>query len=273
MTYRVCRLVVSFTLALAPQAGLSQAMQGGARSAALGGATTAVPGAIWGHTNPATWASLSGTALGFYANQAYALTELRLGAVQVVHPFSFAAIGLGAQTFGFEDYRESAFQLGVARSVRLGTTRAVHLGVMVTYHQVNIATYGHAGAAGVSLGWQVEIVPVLMAGFHATNLNRPRYVEGLELPRTFALGLAYEPLDGILVVTDVFKDVRFPVSVRAGLEVAPVAALSLRAGITSNPSRFSTGAGLHLGPLRADLVAERHYALGWSPGVALGLTL
>lgn len=261
-------LVLFFSAVLPASA---QPLQGGARAAALGGAATALPGEVWGQANPAAWATLSGPAVSFFASQAYGLTELRLGAAHAAYPTRIGTLAIQARSFGFEAFRESTFRLGYARSVRLGTTRTFHVGLTLDYARVAIERYGNQGAVGVSLAWLVAVLPTLHAGFHATNLNRPSYEDGAELPRTFAFGLSYAPAPGLLVMADVVKDVRFPAAVRGGLEITPVDALALRAGVASAPMRFTSGVGIRLGPLAADLAAERHYVLGWSPGIEVGV--
>jgi hypothetical protein len=94
-------------------------------------------------------------------------------------------------------------------------------------------------------------------------------VNGEPIPRTLAVGLQYRALRQMYVLVDLFKDVRFPTAVRSGIEVRPVSVLALRAGVTTAPVRFMGGVGIHLGPLRADLAAEQHQELGWSPSASL----
>ncbi len=267
------RLVPLLLLVLAGAVGteaVAQPMTGGARAAAVGGATTALPGEVWGQSNPAAWGTLTGPAVSLFAAQAYGLSELRLGAALGVVPTRLATVAALARTFGFDEFREGVYRLGLARGFRLDTSRRFYVGLTLDYARVTVARYGARGAPGVSVGWLVALLPTLHAGFHATHLNRPRYAADAELPRTFALGLSYAPAPGLTVMADVLKDVRFPASWRGGLEVTPVQALALRVGVASAPVRFATGVGLRLGPLEAAVAAERHYALGWSPGVDVG---
>lgn len=256
-----------------PAAGQSTlSMEGGARAAALGGAATALPEDAWGFANPAAWATLSGRAVSFFATQAYGLEEMRLGAALAVEPTRVGAFAAGARTFGFEDFRETHFTLGFARGFSLGTPQRLHAGLTLRYMQTALGgDYGSAGVLGVSLGTLAALTPDLWLGFHATNLNAPELEGGEELPRTLALGLSYTATDRLRVLVDGFKDVDYPVSVRAGLELLPVEALALRAGVATQPTRFSAGVGLRLGLLQADLAAEQHQDLGWTPAAALGL--
>ncbi len=245
--------------------------EGGVRAVALGGAATALTGDVWGFSNPASWATLPGRALSFFASQSFGLSQLQLGAVQYVEITPLGAVAGGARTFGYEEYRGSHFNLGFARGFTLGTSRRFYAGFNLRYYHVRLGGgYGSSGAVGLSLGGLVQIFPRLHLGFHATNLNGPAWTRGEALPQTLSLGLSYAPGPRILLLLDGFKDLDRPLSVRAGLEMRPVDVLALRIGITTRPTRFTAGVGLRLGRLRAGIAAERHAALGWSPAASLG---
>ena len=117
----------------------------------------------------------------------------------------------------------------------------------------------------------MEIRPGVHVGFQATNVHEPKLAGREDLARTLAVGLAYRSAERVLVVVDAYKDVRFPLSVRAGVEVHLVEALALRAGAATEPARFTTGLGVRLGALAADIAGEHHTVLGWSPAVSVSL--
>lgn len=265
----LCCLLVC--LLLAPVASWAQSMEGGARSAALGGASTALLEDVWGFSNPAIWGTRSGPALSFYATESFGLSELRLAAIHAVQPFSFATLAGGARSFGFEDFRETHLNLGVARGVSLGTARTFYVGINLRYYNVSITNYGTASTVGLSVGWLTQIVSDLYLGFHALNINQPVWQDDDAVERALSLGLGYTPSEQALVVFDVIKDVRFPLAVRGGVEFAPVPNLFLRTGVTTEPTRYTAGVGIQLGRIVADVAAENHQDLGWSPGVSLGL--
>lgn len=242
---------------------------GSARADALGYSTTAAPSAVGTHANPSARATQSTPVASFYAREGLGLSALRYGSTTVVLPFDWGVVSGGASTFGFDQYREVHLSGGYARSVHLGTSRSLHVGVVARYHHASIANYGNDGAIGINAGILVPLLRSLHLGAHATNINGPRWADQQALPRTLAVGLHYRAVEHVTVLADVFKDVRFPLSVRSGVEVRPVTPFSLRAGITTAPVRFMTGAGVHLGPLRANVAAEQHQELGWSPSASL----
>jgi hypothetical protein len=244
-------------------------LYGSARADALGNGTTASGSATGVHANPAARARATSPRAVFYARESFGLSALRYGATHVTVPFDWGAVSTGASTFGFEDYREVHLSAGYARSVQFGTSRSVHVGATARYHHTSIAGYGSAGALGLNVGVGLRLLRSLRLGAHATNVNGASLVANEPIPRTLAVGLSYRALDQMHVLVDVFKDVRFPTTVRGGLEVRPVEPLALRAGVTSVPVRFAGGVGVRLGPLRADVAVNQHQELGWSPSASL----
>lgn len=270
----VARLLIVTVFAGVPLAGpvygqSTYDLFGSARADALGNSTTASAQATGVHANPAVRATVeTGTAV-FYARQSFGLSALRYGASHATIPFEWGVVSSGAGTFGFEDYREVHLNAGYARSFTFGTSREAHVGITTRYYHTSIAGYGSAGALGLNLGIALRLLRSLQIGAHATNVNGAALVTDEPLPRTLAVGLSYQALKRMRVLVDVFKDVRFPTAVRGGIEVHPVSALALRAGLTTAPVRFMGGAGVRLGPLRADVAAEQHQELGWSPSASL----
>lgn len=242
---------------------------GSARTSGLGYAATALTTGTGVQANPAAGALHRRRAVSFFARESFGLSALRYGAVYGTWPTAWGVAAGGASTFGGDGYRELHYSLGYARGIQIGTTRRVYLGVLGRYYHTQIDGYGSSGAAGIHLGILVALLPTLHFGAHATNVNGPSLVEGEALPQTLAIGLQYQATSQLLVVTDIRKDLDFPASVRAGLEVQPLSQLALRAGITTAPVRFTGGVGLHLGPLRAHVAAEQHAELGWSPSASL----
>ena len=264
-------LLTALLLPLAAHAQLVPLAEGGARALALGRAATALDGDAWGHYNPASWSTLPGRAGAAFASQAFGLSELRIGAVAFAEPTRFGTFAATARTYGFSDFRETSLGLGFARAIPVSATRAVHGGLHLRYYGVSIPDYGSAGALGLSLGALMEVVPGLRFGFLAQNVNRPGFSDLDPLQATLDVGLAYEPIEEALVLFSVAKDLDYPVSFRGGLEVRPVEELFLRAGFSTAPVRFSSGVGVAVGVLRADIAAERHEALGWTPAFGVGV--
>ena len=262
-------LTIGIGLSGTAQGQSSYDLFGNARSDALGQGTTGTTSMVDAHANPAAPALGSGAAVLLYTRQSFGLPALRYGASMVLVPFAWGTLSTGASTFGFEDYRELHFTAGYARRFQLGTSRPLHLGGGARYHHVSIPRYGSTGALGIQVGGLIRVLRSLQFGFRVTNLNGAALVDGAPLPRTLAVGLSYRALRRLLVVADVFKDVRYPAAVRGGVEVRPVSVLALRAGVTTTPVQFAGGIGVRLSPVRADVAAVQHQELGWSPSASL----
>ena len=269
-TFRQVIVIVSQSYLFALFA-CAQGISGGSRSVAMGGATTALIGEAWGYANPASWTTVPTRTLAFFASEAFGLAELRQGAVQIVEPRSWGSIVFGFQTFGYEEYRESFFTVGYADSFSPGTTRPIYAGFRLRYYHIVIPDYGSARSVAISIGIQVEVVPGLYFGCFAENVNDPKLTDSEKLPQSFSMGFGYLPDPRVYLLFDIYKDTRFPPSVRSGLEYHLVSALKFRVGIATKPNRFAAGLGLLIGRFTSDIAAQRHEVLGWSPAVSLGI--
>jgi hypothetical protein len=209
--------------------------------------------------------------VSFFARESFGLSALRYGAAYGIWPTGWGAVSGGASTFGGDGYREAHYSLGYARAFQFGTSRHVRIGVTGRYYHTQIDGFGSAGAVGLHLGLLLPLLSSLHLGAHATNVNGPSLTRDEPLPQTLSVGLRYRASDRLLVVTDVFKDLSFPASIRGGLEVRPLSLLALRAGVTTSPTRFTGGVGVRLEWIRVHIAAEQHAELGWSPSASLEL--
>lgn len=242
---------------------------GSARASALGYATTALPSSAGVHANPAASAAHDRRLVSVFVREGFGLSSLRYGAGYATLPFQWGVFSAGASTFGNDLYRELHYSVGYAQRFQLGTSRNVHFGVVGRYYHTRIEGYGHAGAFGLHLGVLISLLSSLELGAHATNVNAPTLDDEEVLPQTLSVGLQYRASSRVLVLADAFKDIRFPISFRGGIEVRPIPLLALRAGLTTTPSRFTGGVGIHLGQIRGHVAAEQHPELGWSPSASL----
>lgn len=242
---------------------------GSGRTSALGYASAGLGTTAGLHANPAASVAHGRRLVSFYVRQAFGLTELRYGAGFLTLPREWGVLSGGASTFGNADYREVHYSLGYARDLQIGTTRPLYAGGLIRYYHTRIDGYGTAGAFGLHVGFLLTILPSLQFGAQATNLNGPSLGDENSLPQTLEIGLRYRATRRLSILFDVFKDVAHDASLQSGLEIRPIPMLALRAGMTTAPTRFTSGVGLRFGSLRAHLAAEQHAELGWSPSASL----
>jgi hypothetical protein len=270
---RLLKCAVFVALLAAPAAAqLTPLAEGGARSLALGRATTALDGDHWGLSNPAAWAGVDGITASVFASQAFGMPELRLGAATVALPVPYGVASAYARTYGFEDFRETVAGVGFARAFPVSPTRHVQVGVALRYTGIAIPDFGSRGAVGLSLGVLAEVMPGLAFGAQALNVNRPELSSFDPLESRLDAGLAFRAHDRALILLAASKDLDFPLSWRGGLEVQPVEVLRVRAGFGTEPARFSTGIGVQFLQIRADVAAEHHQVLGWTPAFEVAVS-
>ena len=271
------RLPAVALVVLAGTASPAQAQyaEGGARVLAMGRAGVALGATAWGHTNPAAWAGLSERRAALQASQAFGLGELRLGALSAAAPTGLGTVALAARTYGFSERRETRVKLGLARPLQLSVSRQLDVGLAVGVETASVEGYGSETAVLLDVGVQGEVLPGLRAGLAGRNLLALARDDDADLRQSAAtvpgltVGVAYAPSERATLVLDADQDLDFGLVVRAGAEVFVVPALALRAGVSSEPVRFSAGAGFRSGALRADLAVEGHDTLGLTPAVGV----
>lgn len=241
---------------------------------AMGRTGVALGGETWGQANPSTWADAA-RAVGVEASQAYGLSELRIAGASASAPLRFGTLAASGRVYGTDGYSETRLAIGLGRNVALSRTRRLAVGILVGYDAVSLGDYGSSGSVAVAVGVQGDVTPRVRAGAvlrnalgllddAETDLLRP-----LGAVPAVSAGLALRPSDRALLALDVEQDLDGELSVRAGLEAKVVEALALRAGVGTAPVRYSAGVGFVAGPLRADVAAEVHEALGLTPAVSL----
>jgi hypothetical protein len=242
----------------------------GARAVALGQATSALPNSTWSVFENVAMISDKRAHASFYVMRYYGLAQLTDIAAVITHPTKYGVLGGGIYRFGNDLFNESRI-----RVVYENSFQHFHYGAAFNYnHVLQGGGYGSAGAFGIDVGISALITTGLWIGAKATNINQPAYGRTAsdyseDLPRNLSIGLSYQLSGVALFTTDVVKDVDFPLSYRAGLEVKIIQNLKARAGITTAPQTFSAGFGYDTETLGADVVVQKHSegALGFSPGI------
>jgi hypothetical protein len=244
----------------------------GARPIGMGGAFVALADNVWAIAfNPAGLSRVPGDEVSaFYAPQPFGLTELSLASFALVHPTSRGSFGLLVNRFGFDLYREVSWIFAYSNSYK----DAFSFGINLTYNSVAIKNYGSASVIGVDVGLLATVYTGLRWGFFASNINAPTIGQAKEkLPQMYSSGLSYSPAKGLLLDLDVLKDVRYPTLIRGGIEYDVVDAVSLRAGVGSNPTKFSSGFGVHYSLIHFDYAMTTHPDLGLSHQFSVAVDL
>lgn len=198
----------------------------------------------------------------------YGLKELNLSAAAFAKRFGKAVLAASLSRFGFELYKEQKLAIGFATPV----FSRLQAGMVVRYQQISIKNYGRAGTVVLDAGWQYSLssAAAITGAFH--NIHRATIgKEKQPLPQVMQVGIRYSPMSKICTVAEIYKDISYTPEARLGVEVTLLASLSLRAGFTRNPSRFTGGFGLHFSGLSVDYGFAYHPVLGYTH--ALGVSI
>lgn len=244
----------------------------GARELAMGQATTALPNSNWAvFSNPAMMSDQE-SSVSFFGLRYYGLSEVSDVAATIIYPTDFGILTAGAHRYGYDLFNENRLRVGYKNAVS-----GFHYGIVLNYsHVVQGGGYGSAGALGFDVGMAAPILSGLWIAAKATNVNQPAYGSRNEeeLPRNLSVGLSYQLSDIALFSTEVFKDVRFPIAYRGGIEINIIGGLMGRAGITTAPQTFSAGFGYLSSFWSANVGVQRHEnnLLGYSPAIDFKIT-
>lgn len=235
----------------------------GAKPISLGGAFTSLANnsnAVY--YNPAGISQMPFREISiFYSPAPFGLKELANGSINYVEPTKFGAFGLSAKTYGFELYKEITATLSYANNYR----KKIYYGANINYYNLKIQNYGSASTVGVDIGVLAYFTDFLRWGFSAYNLNRPSIgTQKDKLPQVYRTGLSVQlPFrNDVNFMLEAEKDTRYTASVKAGLEYTLYNMVNLRAGIGTEPSRFSGGIGFNYSLFEIDYGFYNHQDLG-----------
>lgn len=246
----------------------------GAREISLGQATSALPNSTWAvFANPAM-SSEDSKRVSFFGIRYYGFSELTDMAAAATYPTNFGVLGAGVYRYGNDLFNENQLRVSYKNSFQ-----GFHYGAAINYnHVVQGDGHGSFGALGIDVGLAAQIIDNLWLGAKATNVNQPKYGEfnniAEEPVRELSIGFSYQVSDLFLFTSDVYKDVRFPVSYRGGAEIKIIENLKGRLGVTTEPLTFSAGFGYNTDLWGINIVAQQHEnpVLGISPGLDLNIT-
>lgn len=242
----------------------------GTRAIALGNSTVAVVVSPWSvFHNPAGLSEVNGLeASVFVVPQQFGLEELRTIAGAITIPTPFVNVGIGVDQFGFSLYRETGVSVCLARKIDWGISG----GITLTGRQFSIERYGSAQVILIDIGLMAEMDERVRLGFVGKNAGSATIGKGKErLPLSADLGISFLPLNNLLLSVSVEKDIRFPASLKIGVEQTLLDAVALRVGFANKPERFSTGVGIRYSMFEFGYAGYSHSFLGWTHQIEIGV--
>jgi len=241
----------------------------GARASGLGNSSIALadPWSIFNNQAGLGWQRSYWA--GVYQENRYFMKELSYSSLGGCIPVRPGTFGLGLTHFGYSQFSQSRFGL----SYGMMLSKTVAAGVGLNYHTVRIAGgYGSADCITAEGGIIFQPSEKIAIGAHVFNPSRSALGSSQNLATTFGIGLAYRPVDYVLVVLQGDDNTLASPAFRTGVEYSPVSRLSLRAGLSSNPMILSFGLGWRIKEICFDLAFSYHAVLGYTPYISLSYT-
>ncbi len=253
---------------------LAQPLQNGALHGAYTDASVGLPGRYASTLNPASSGHTPAGVLSVHTTRAYGISALNFAAAQVIFPIESHALILHARQLTFSAYTETMLEAGIATAFSPGTSRKLGVALLGTWKQTGIQHYGSDHLYAMTVGMQLPITPNLYLGAvgrHVVQTTFSQSESTLNLPKSLAIGIAYQPVAGVWLMGAHIQEQFFNPSIRIGMNLSPVQSIHLRFGFSNNPVKYALGVGLQLARLIIDLAAERHVVLGWTPGLSINL--
>lgn len=238
----------------------------GAQAAGVGNLgvahVTGAEGLFW---NPAAVVFGKATSLFVAYDRPFDLADLESQAVAVSVRWGRQGFGGTYEGFGFSLYREQVF--GGVYGVRVFDR--VGLGVRVRSLALTVSGQENRRWLVFDLGLRVLFNDVMDWGVAAWNASGVR--SGI-LGQGGQMGVTIRVGDDACFVASVQKEAGLPTGFGVGVQHDVVKRLVLRAGIGSQPERFSAGFGLRQGWFEIDYAGVWHTFLGVSHRVSLHMS-
>jgi hypothetical protein len=206
----------------------------------------------------------------FLSPQQFGLKELRTVSAAGVVPFNIGSLGIVVGQFGFQLYRETEFTAGVGSTIGEG----ISVGGAVNLVWLSLERYGSTAIRSCDMGALVDIVDGLRIGFDWKNVTAAKIAgTGESLPQVLATGLCYDLSADSRLTMELEKDIRFPFSLKMGLEHSFLQVLTLRFGMCNNPDKFSCGLGLRIAGFELSYAGYSHAQLGWTHQIEISFKM
>ena len=195
----------------------------------------------------------------FCSPSPFELPQLGSGGVMVAAPSGPIDLAATLSSTGFSLYKEFT----ATATLGMGISEGFTVGCNINFNRLTIERYGSAWIFGIDVGATLEVAEGMHWGFSMLNLNRPSLSGiGDQLPQSYITGAAFTLLPSASLSISLMKDPRYPLSEAVGVEFSPHELLTLRFGVSTEPSRYFAGVGLHVGSIGADYSVATHAELG-----------
>ncbi|MDI6779709.1 MAG: hypothetical protein QME25_05895 [Bacteroidota bacterium] len=259
-------IFVLFLSSAVPSFASFEGYETGSRAKSLGNTFVGLADDCWAiYYNPAGLARINQNNFSFfYLPNQFGLSELTTAAIAGSYSTHFGTFGVGVRKFGFELYKEISATVSYANTIA-----GIYFGANLNYNHLAIRGYGSDAVIGLDVGVLLPLfksaIDGLFLGISAKNINIPSIGKSREkLPQVFCTGISYTPVNNLILLVDYQKEIGFDASPKFGAEYQIFDMLSLRFGVSDNPTSFASGVGIEIAFVRFDYALFTHQELGIS---------
>lgn len=175
-------------------------------------------------------------------------------------PLKFGVAGVGFFRFGDNLYSEQIISTGYSNRFGIAS-----LGVKVNYIQYRSEAFGSKSAVTVNFGGVADITSQLSVGAYITNINQPKLSDSDErLPTKLVAGFGFKPVEKLLLVTEIEKDLEYDPTWKGGVEYVIHKKIVLRTGFNLHPNAAFFGMGFQTWKLKIDYALQFSNALNFA---------
>ena len=220
---------------------------------------------LWSiYHNQAGLGYLENISIGAFHQLGY-IKEQNIQGITFALPTKTGTIGASYSYYGFSQYNE--MQAGLAYGKTFSDYFAV--GLQLNYLYSHIAgNYGTVESVNFEIGLLSKPIDNLLIGAHVYNPSKSKMGDE-EIPTIFNLGVSYLFSDKVLFAIGTEKDLEHDAIFKAGLDYKLIEYVSLQAGISTNPTKYSFGIGFHYINIDAHVGFINHQTLGFTPSFSL----
>lgn len=272
-------LIFIFVLTLQVFAGLFDDRFPSPKVTAMGGAGTAVTNDVWAaYYNPANLGSIDKIQIGTSYLRLFNLSFFKnfFGAAAYPLPQKYGTASFSVQYFGVDYEGENlngeytfALSHGFYLLKDIHSSLAAGYSIKAYYwdlgESLQFGNLGSSTTLGIDVGLQASIYSRTYLGVYFLNINAPQVgaVTKHDLPQRIAIGIAYQPYDGVTTSLDFNRLIGADdMQLFGGAEFNVFRYLFLRFGGTTNPNRFSAGLGIEYAQFQIDYALLTHNELG-----------
>ncbi len=217
--------------------------------------------------NQAALAQNKTTAVGFYGERRFMLSEAGYYAAAFAFHSRLGNFGINLNHAGFKNFAES--QIGLAYARNLGAK--VDVGIQFGYYGHKIPGYGSAEIASAALGLIMHFSERFHGGLHVSDpiaIKIPGNKDDASAA-VYKMGFGYDASAGFFVSIEISKEEEKSLNVLAGMQYSFAKQFFVRAGFLSVSTTGFAGIGFKLKKIRIDMSSSFHPQLGISPGMLL----